>query len=194
MGPAEIGRTGARFGVPQARHAPESGPGSRHRHAPESGPGPQHRHVPESAPESQYWHAPEPTAGEPGGERSGGADLQGLAGAGRPAIAGVRPYVLTGGRTRVRMELRLESLVSATAGSGVTRTDTAERAAVLEVCVWPRAVSEVAALVAVPLGVARVLIDDLVTEGRLTVHGVSSAEDGPSVALMDRVLSGLRTL
>ncbi|MEK6464998.1 DUF742 domain-containing protein [Pseudonocardia alni] len=112
-----------------------------------------------------------------------------------PAFATVRPYVMTGGRTRVRAELRLETLVSVRPAPGpVPRADSVERAAVLRLCTRPRSVSEVAALAAVPLGVARVLIDDLASEGRLVVHGVSSAEDGPSVALMDRVLAGLRRL
>ncbi|GAA4984878.1 hypothetical protein GCM10025792_35640 [Pseudonocardia tropica] len=112
-----------------------------------------------------------------------------------PAFAAVRPYVMTGGRTRVRAELRLETLVSVRPGPGpVPRADSVERATVLRLCTRPRSVSEVAALAAVPLGVARVLIDDLASEGRLVVHGVSSAEDGPSVALMDRVLAGLRRL
>ncbi|GAA1096196.1 DUF742 domain-containing protein [Pseudonocardia alni] len=112
-----------------------------------------------------------------------------------PAFAPVRPYVMTGGRTRVRAELRLETLVSVRPAPGpVPRADSVERAAVLRLCTRPRSVSEVAALAAVPLGVARVLIDDLASEGRLVVHGVSSAEDGPSVALMDRVLAGLRRL
>ena len=112
----------------------------------------------------------------------------------QPAFTAVRPYVITGGRTRVRIELRLETLVSTRPVPGPGTVDSAEKATVLGICAQTRSVSEVAALAAVPLGVARVLIDDLATEGRLVVHGVSSAEDGPSMQLMDRVLSGLRRL
>ncbi|MEU6699815.1 DUF742 domain-containing protein [Pseudonocardia sp. NPDC046786] len=110
------------------------------------------------------------------------------------AFTAVRPYVITGGRTRVRMELRLETLVSVRPVPGPAPVLGTEQAAVLSLCAQTRSVSEVAALAGIPLGVARVLIDDLAGEGRLTVHGVSSAEDGPSMALMDRVLSGLRNL
>ncbi|WP_226362413.1 DUF742 domain-containing protein [Pseudonocardia sp. ICBG1142] len=134
-------------------------------------------------------------AGTDGGSDSGAAG--GAAGASPqvPAFAPVRPYVMTGGRTRVRAELRLETLVSVRPAPGpAPRAESVERATVLRLCARPRSVSEVAALAAVPLGVARVLIDDLASEGRLVVHGVSSAEDGPSVALMDRVLAGLRRL
>ncbi|ALE83451.1 hypothetical protein XF36_10075 [Pseudonocardia sp. HH130629-09] len=134
-------------------------------------------------------------AGTDGGSDSGTGG--GAAGASPqvPAFAPVRPYVMTGGRTRVRAELRLETLVSVRPAPGpAPRAESVERATVLRLCARPRSVSEVAALAAVPLGVARVLIDDLASEGRLVVHGVSSAEDGPSVALMDRVLAGLRRL
>ncbi|MEQ3549297.1 DUF742 domain-containing protein [Pseudonocardia nematodicida] len=137
----------------------------------------------------------EPAAPDPDGDWDT-APLPVVAAAPEPApqaaFAPVRPYVITGGRTRVRMELRLETLVSAVPGPG--RVESGEKAVVLSLCEQARSVSEVAALARVPLGVARVLIDDLATEGRVRVHGVSSAEDGPSMALMDRVLSGLRNL
>ncbi|WP_218610691.1 DUF742 domain-containing protein [Pseudonocardia sp. KRD291] len=107
------------------------------------------------------------------------------------ATRSVRPYVVTGGRTRSRMELRIETLVSST---GDTGNDVGERRSVLELCARPRSVSEVAALVRVPLGVARVLIGDLATEGRLRVHVGVDAGTGPDLALLDRVLSGLRRL
>ncbi|RZT86509.1 uncharacterized protein DUF742 [Pseudonocardia sediminis] len=104
----------------------------------------------------------------------------------------VRPYVVTGGRTRARMELRIETLVTATGGPG--QADVGERRTVLELCSRPRSVSEVAALTKVPLGVARVLIGDLAGEGRLRVHVGVDAATGPDMALLDRVLSGLRNL
>lgn len=103
----------------------------------------------------------------------------------------VRPYVVTGGRTRAAMELRVETLVSATAGPG---SDVGERRSVLELCARPRSVSEVAALAQVPLGVARVVIGDLADEGRLRVHVGVDAAGGPDLALLDRVLSGLHLL
>ena len=64
----------------------------------------------------------------------------------------------------------------------------------LTLCERPRSVSEVAALTHVPLGVARVLIDDLATEGRLRVHLGVDPTGGPDLELLDRVLSGLRRL
>jgi hypothetical protein len=111
-----------------------------------------------------------------------------------PAAASVfvRPYVFTGGRTRAQFELSLEALVSvaprvASHGLG------AEHDAVMELCREPRSVAEVAALLAVPLGVARVLLGDLAAAGVVAVHRTADA-GGPDLALMERVLAGLRRL
>lgn len=109
-----------------------------------------------------------------------------------PAVAiAARPYVLTGGRTKVSAELRIETMISAT---GPPAGESGERHTVISLCARPRSVSEVAALTGVPLGVARVLIDDLATEGRLRVHLGVDPNGGPDMALLDRVLSGLRRL
>jgi hypothetical protein len=54
---------------------------------------------------------------------------------------------------------------------------------------------EVAALMVVPLGVARVLIADMAGMGLVTVHGGASKDnETPDLALLERVLSGLRRL
>ena len=55
--------------------------------------------------------------------------------------------------------------------------------------------AEVAALLSLPLGVARVVLGDMAGLGVVTVHQTaSSAGSGPDLALMERVLSGLRRL
>ena len=66
----------------------------------------------------------------------------------------------------------------------------------MEECRTPRSVAEVAALLRVPLGVARVLISDAADAGLITVHKtVSGNEDAEAhLILMERVLSGLRRL
>ena len=47
----------------------------------------------------------------------------------------------------------------------------------------------------VPLGVARVLIADMAGMGLVTVHGGASKDnEAPDLALLERVLSGLRRL
>jgi hypothetical protein len=104
----------------------------------------------------------------------------------------VRPYVYTRGRTRSRYELGLETLVS-TPAAAFERPELAEHLPVLDLCRRPTSIAEVAALVGVPIGVARVIVGDLAVTGGLVVHRTVSAE-GPDVALMERVLGGLRRL
>lgn len=113
--------------------------------------------------------------------------------------SGVRPYVLTGGRTRPRMELAIETLLSATRVGSVaeeTRFAQVEHQQIRQLCLQPRSVAEVAALMSVPLGVARVLLADLAGMGGLVVHQTASTSGSaePELALMQRVLLGLRRL
>jgi predicted ArsR family transcriptional regulator len=62
-------------------------------------------------------------------------------------------------------------------------------------CHHPRSVAEVAATLSVPLGVARVLLGDMAELGLVTIHDTKPTGDGrPALALMERVLSGLRAL
>jgi hypothetical protein len=74
-----------------------------------------------------------------------------------------------------------------------------EHRAVAELCRAPRSVAEVAALLSLPLGVARVLLADMAGIGLVVVHRNPPGEEGshagrPDMVLMERVLSGLRRL
>ncbi len=108
----------------------------------------------------------------------------------------VRPYTWTRGRTSPVVDLAVETLVS-TSGH---RPDMAvlsseEYRAVAELCRAPRSVAEVAALLSLPLGVARVLLADMADIGLVVVHrSANSSGDRPDMTLMERVLSGLRRL
>jgi hypothetical protein len=104
----------------------------------------------------------------------------------------VRPYVFTRGRTRSSFELSIETLVSAVRQSAPAGL-TGEHQVVLDLCLEPRSVAELAARAGVPLGVARVLVGDLAAAAAVSVHR-SAGEAGPDLALMRRVLSGLRRL
>jgi hypothetical protein len=104
----------------------------------------------------------------------------------------VRPYVLTRGRTRSPYELSIEALVSVVP-MAVQGPAAAEHEAVMTLCQEPRSVAEIAALVRVPLGVARVILGDLVAAGAVAVQRTAGAA-GPDLALMERVLAGLRRL
>ncbi|GAA4903986.1 uncharacterized protein DUF742 [Actinomycetospora succinea] len=111
-------------------------------------------------------------------------------------VAIVRPYAWTGGRTRPVYDLAVETLVSVgSAGRDPSRIPQYEHRAVAELCTEPRSVAEVAAMLKLPLGVARVVIGDMASQGTVVVHQTASTSgDVPDMALMERVLSGLRRL
>jgi hypothetical protein len=110
--------------------------------------------------------------------------------------AAVRPYTWTRGRTKSGFDLAIETLVSTSRrGREQMGMLQVEHRAVAELCEQARSVAEVAALLSLPLGVARVLLGDMAGLGIVTVHQTaSSAGNAPDLALMERVLSGLRRL
>jgi hypothetical protein len=149
--------------------------------------------------------APAPTAGfdrygDPGpgaatpvaGPPDAGPDAYDAAG----TAAAVRPYTWTRGRTKSGLDLAIETLVSTSPrGRAQAATLQVEHRAVAELCEQTRSVAEVAALLSLPLGVARVVLGDMAGLGVVTVHQTaSSAGSAPDLALMERVLSGLRRL
>ncbi len=108
----------------------------------------------------------------------------------------VRPYTWTGGRTSPVFDLAVETLVSTSAhGHDVAVLTSAEHRAVAELCHDPRSVAEVAALLSLPLGVARVLLADMANIGLVVVPASAySPADTPDMALMERGFSGPRRL
>ncbi|GAA2416224.1 hypothetical protein GCM10010191_28280 [Actinomadura vinacea] len=107
----------------------------------------------------------------------------------------VRPYAVTGGRTRPRYDLAVETLVTAAPypPRDVAQL-TPEYRAIMDLCRSARSVAEVSALLRMPLGVSRVLIADMCLEGLLRLHQSRPAGAQPDVRLLERVLSGLRNL
>ncbi|MGH8964912.1 MAG: DUF742 domain-containing protein [Actinomycetes bacterium] len=108
----------------------------------------------------------------------------------------VRPYAWTRGRTKSGLDLAIEALISTSQrGRDQMGLLQVEHRAVAELCEQTRSVAEVAALLSIPLGVARVLLGDMVGLNLVTVHQTtSSSGEAPDLALMERVLSGLRRL
>lgn len=118
------------------------------------------------------------------------------AGRDRFASQRVRPYLLTGGRTRSAVDLQLESLVKSTS-EGISRVATleAERRRIVELCIQPQSVAEVSARLSIHLQVARILCGDLIAERLLSSHASTAAPtDRPDVRLLERVLDGLQSL
>lgn len=104
----------------------------------------------------------------------------------------VRPYVLTGGRTRGHVDFAVEALVTTVPRPG-RQGEPVEHARIRDLCRSPRSVAEISALLHLPLGVARVLLADLLAAGAVSVHRTADA-GGPDLVLMERVLAGLRRL
>lgn len=110
--------------------------------------------------------------------------------------AAVRPYAWTKGRTTSQVRFEIETLLSTTAAySEHDESTSGEFHAVAALCHQPRSIAEVAALLGIPLGVARVLAGDMAGAGLLAVHETASVDgESPGLALMERILSGLRRL
>ena len=109
----------------------------------------------------------------------------------------VRPYAMTGGRTRSSgAEIPLEALVIVTDEGRQRAMGLAwEHRAIAELCASPMSVAEVSAHLKVPLGVARVLVGDMAAEGLVEMSGASGSEQAPNdLNLLERVLNGLRAL
>lgn len=108
----------------------------------------------------------------------------------------VRPYALTGGRVRSSTELALEAIVRLTPrGEANAPEFTTERRRICQLCAAPSSIAEVAAHLALPLGVVRVLVGDMVTEGFLDCNDTALGPDSrPDSRLLERVLDGLQAL
>ena len=108
----------------------------------------------------------------------------------------VRPYAMTGGRTRPAHDddLELETLVSTTSQGETSLTLGLERRSIALLCRDILSIAEISARLDLPLGVVRVLVGDMAEEGLVTVHRPATVGDRPDLALLERVLYGLRTI
>ena len=153
---------------PQNPVAP--GPGQRPSPASPSQPSP--RHADTTGPIPRTGHPPDTS------EAGGFDDLM------------IRPFLITGGRTTPTQEgLRVETLLQSRPGVmlGSLRF---EHRQIVELCQKTTSVAELAAALRVPLGVARVLVSDLVADGSLTL--VQRQE--LSVQMIERIRDRVRAL
>jgi hypothetical protein len=137
------------------------------------------------------------------GERAGG-ELEDMSG------AMVRPYTVTGGRTRPTHRLDLLSLVTPT-GHADPAVLTPDHASALVLCHPVASVAEVAARMRLPVVAVKILVSDLIDYGAVaartdqpvptTATAVPTAGvpmGGPAVAVdlpvLEKVLDGLRQL
>jgi hypothetical protein len=110
--------------------------------------------------------------------------------------ASVRAYAWTAGRTRSSGRLEIETLIAtAPRAEELFTTMRVEHQSVARLCRQTRSVAEIGALLHLPIGVVRVLLDDMAGLGLVTVHHNETTPDArPDVALMQRVLRGLANL
>jgi hypothetical protein len=107
----------------------------------------------------------------------------------------VRPYALTGGRTRASIgDLPIEALVVSTREGLEAVGPRHEARRIVTLCREPLSVAEVSARIGIPLGVARVLVGDLLSDGHVQVHRATVGDARPDVRLLTRVLDGLQAL
>jgi Protein of unknown function (DUF742) len=114
-----------------------------------------------------------------------------------PRGALVRPYAVTRGRTEPQRDIPIEAvLVASQAAVQEARFAGHDKYRIAVMC-EPRAQSlaEIAAYSRLPLGVARVLVADMVTDGLLSLHSAAPKQGYTErMDLLERVLSGLRKL
>ena len=106
----------------------------------------------------------------------------------------IRPYALTGGRTRHRKELLVEALVS------VPRYDPSlpdslmpESRRLYEHARSRVSIAELSVAISLPLGVVRVLVSDLAAQGAIYVHPTAHTYHHDR-EMLGRILDGLERL
>jgi hypothetical protein len=111
----------------------------------------------------------------------------------------VRPYAVTGGRTRPAAALDLVALVmTTTRGVQVARRPPAgmppEQREIAWQCRHTQSVAEISARLDLPLGVVQVLVADMAGDGLLVVRRTERPDWRPDSELLRKVLDGLQRL
>ena len=109
----------------------------------------------------------------------------------------VRPYTLTSGRTETNVDLPLEAPIETLqAGLAHRWPPNDARGKIIRLCVNSPSVAEISARLDLPVGVARVLVGDLVLSDYLRVHRTLTERSTRDERheLIGRTLRGLRAL
>jgi hypothetical protein len=102
----------------------------------------------------------------------------------------LRPYAITGGRTAAPQFLNLETQLRRAEGDDPASPHRWESARIIEMADKSIALVEVAARIGIPVGVAKVVVADLIDQGALTT-GAKRTPDESFSSLLERVLDGL---
>ena len=112
----------------------------------------------------------------------------------------IRPYAMTGGRTdtgdqEIRLEAQIRTMIDPAKGVEMYRW---EARRIIEQCIQPTALIEVAARLDLTIGVARVVVADLAEDGvvRVTHNRQPASASGTKSynELLEKVLHGIRSL
>ena len=108
----------------------------------------------------------------------------------------VRQYALTQGRVRsTGAQLELDTLVQSTPrGRATTHHPSAEHRRIVELSASPLSVAEISAHLHLHLGIARVLVGDLVAAGHVVVSETRNDPAGPDLPTLERLLDDLQAL
>lgn len=109
----------------------------------------------------------------------------------------VRPYTLTAGRTDTGVDIPLEAPIQTLQPGIAHRWPVNDaRAKIIRLCVKSPSVAEISARLDLPVGVARVLVGDLVLSGYVRVHRTLTEQSTRDERheLIGRTLRGLRAL
>jgi hypothetical protein len=111
----------------------------------------------------------------------------------------VRPYAVTGGRTRTTTNepLPVEALVQALGGHDDIGL-TPERRKILELTRDQYlSVAELSAHVSLPVGIVRVIVSDLSDAGKVRIHSsgaLTASAPATSLSVLESVLNGISSL
>jgi hypothetical protein len=109
----------------------------------------------------------------------------------------LRPYAITGGRTRHSQHTF--TLITLVVARSAHESDPGhlepEAAQILDLCQHrAMAMAEIAALLDLPVSVVKVLCGDLLDASLILVQSPPGRENQPSVELIERVMDGIRQL
>ncbi len=105
----------------------------------------------------------------------------------------VRPFLVTAGRTETDVEgLQFETLVE----TQDLPADSLryEPARIFEMCRSATGIAEISAQLGIPLATVKVVVGDLIQSGHVKIYETIDNQDDAGLALMNRIMEGVRKL
>lgn len=105
----------------------------------------------------------------------------------------VRPFLVTAGRTETEVEgLQFETLVETQASAGEDLRY--EPARIFEMCKTATGIAEISAQLNIPIATVKVVVGDLIKSGHVRIYETIDNSDDAGLALMNRIIDGVRNL